>query len=86
LDEATLDVRVLRADAPLARTRAVAALVLGRLGRSPLLVQQLAESVVVDVPGRAWADVALDGEVVRVEAPLRFSVLPRALTVLVPPS
>lgn len=86
LDEGTLDVRVLRADAPLARTRAVAALVLGRLGRSPLLVQQLSEAVEVDVPGRTEVDVALDGEVVRVPTPLQFRVLPRALTVLVPPA
>jgi undecaprenyl-diphosphatase len=86
LDEGTLDVRVLRADAPFARTRAVAALVLGRLGRSPLLVQQLSETVEVDVPGRTAVDVALDGEVVRVPTPLQFRVVPRALTVLVPPS
>lgn len=85
LDEGTLDVRVLRADAPLARTRAVAALLLGRLGRSPLLVPRLAPEVVLDLPGRATVDVALDGEVVRLTPPLRYAVLPGALTVVVPP-
>ena len=85
LDEGTLDVRVLRADAPLARTRAVAALLLGRLGRSPLLAPRLAPEVVLDLPGRATVDVALDGEVVRLTPPLRYAVLPAALTVVVPP-
>lgn len=84
LDEGTLDVRVLRADAPLARTRAVAALLLGRLGRSPLLVPRLAPEVVLDLPGRSTVDVALDGEVVRLTPPLRYAVLPGALTVLAP--
>ena len=84
LDEGTLDVRVLRADAPLARTRAVAALLLGRLGRSPLLVPRLAPEVVLDLPGHSTVDVALDGEVVRLTPPLRYAVLPGALTVLTP--
>lgn len=83
LDEGTLDIRVLRADAPLARTRAVAALLLGRLGRSPLLVPRLAPEVVLDLPGRTTVDVALDGEVVRLTPPLRYAVLPGALTVVV---
>lgn len=85
LDEGTLDVRVLRADAPLARTRAVVALVLGRLGRSALLAPRLAAEVVLDLPGRPIVDVALDGEVVRLAPPLRYTVLRRALTVLAPP-
>ena len=85
LSEGTLDVRVLRADAPLARTRAVADLVLGRLGRSPLLVQRLVDAIEIDVLDQPQVDVALDGEVVRLKGPLRYEVLPDALTVLVPP-
>jgi undecaprenyl-diphosphatase len=84
LDEQTLDVRVMRADAPLARTRAVVALLFGRLGRSPLLVQRLVDAVDIEVLGRAFVDVALDGEVVRLDGPLRYEVLPGSLTVLVP--
>ncbi|HVF74221.1 MAG TPA: diacylglycerol kinase family protein [Acidimicrobiales bacterium] len=84
LDEQTLDVRVMRADRPLARTRAVAALLFSRLGRSPLLVQRLVDTIDIDVLNRSFVDVALDGEVVRLENPLRYEVLPGALTVLVP--
>ena len=84
LNEQTLDVRVMRADAPLARTRAVVALLFGRLGRSPLLVQRLVDGIEIEVLGRSFVDVALDGEVARLEGPLRYEVLPGALTVLVP--
>ena len=84
LDQGMLDVRVLRADLPLARSRTVLALLLGRLGRSPLLVRARQTEVEVELRLEE-ADVALDGEVVRLEAPLRYRVLPGALTVLVPP-
>lgn len=83
LDGALLDVRVLRADVPLARTRTVLALVLGRVGRSPLIVSS--EECEVDVELRSPSvSVALDGEAVRLESPLCFRSLPKALTVLVP--
>ena len=84
LEAATLDVRVLRADLPLARARAVGALLLGRLSSSRLLVQQDADEVVVDLPVPS-VSVALDGEVTTLRPPLRFRSLPRALSVLVPP-
>lgn len=83
LDAALLDVRVLRADVALARTRTVGALLLGRLGASPLMVQR--EECEVDVGLRVpRVAVALDGEVVHLEPPLCFRSLPGALTVLVP--
>ena len=83
LDAALLDVRVLRADVALARTRTMGALLLGRLGASPLMVQR--EACEVDVGLRvAKVAVALDGEVVHLEPPLCFRSLPGALTVLVP--
>lgn len=83
LDGALLDVRILRADVVLARTRTVLALLLGRLGNSPLLVQS--QECEVDLGLRApTVAVALDGEVVHLTPPLRFRTLPGALTVLVP--
>lgn len=84
MDGGVLDVRVLRADEVLARTRTIAALLVGRLGTSPLLASSRQEEAVVDldVPG---VSVALDGELVRLTPPLHFRSLPGALTVLVPP-
>lgn len=84
LDEGTLDVRVLRADAPLARTRAITALVAGRLATSPLFVHYLRDRVDIDLLGRSSVDVALDGEVVRLDLPLSVRSRPGALEVLVP--
>lgn len=84
LDGATLDVRVLRADRALARTRTVLALLLGRLGASPLLATTREDEAVVELPAPE-VSVALDGELVRLTPPLRFRSLPGALTVLVPP-
>lgn len=83
LDGGLLDARVLRADVPLARTRAVGALLLGRLAWSPLLVEHEERELVVDLPEPSVA-VALDGEVVTLRPPLRFRSLREALTVLVP--
>jgi diacylglycerol kinase family enzyme len=83
LDRAVLDVRVLRADVALARTRTVLALLLGRFGSSPLIVRNEVVDVEV-VLQRPTISVALDGEVVRLEPPLRFTSMPGALTVLVP--
>ena len=83
LDVARLDVRVLRADPPLARTRTVLALLLGRVGASPLIVRSEECDVEVGL-ATPWVQVALDGEVVTLEPPLTFTSLPAALTVLVP--
>lgn len=83
LDAAVLDVRILRAGAVLARTRTVLALLLGRLGATPLVLRT--EEKEVEVRLRTpTVEVALDGEVLCLEAPLRFRSLPEALTVLVP--
>lgn len=84
LDQALLDVRILRADEPLARIRTVLALVLARLSASRLLVQQEACEVEIAL-GPPTVSVALDGEVVQLRSPLRFRSLPGVLTVLVPP-
>ena len=84
LDENTLDFRLARADSPLARARVVIALLGGALDRSPLLVQRQSRRFELELD-RPTVDVALDGEVHRLEPPLRYSSLPGALTVLVPP-
>lgn len=84
LDDTCLDVRVVRADRPLARTRVVAAVLLGRLSRSPLLDRRTCDTVTIDVD-RATVDVALDGEVETLTPPLVYRVRPKALRVLVPP-
>ncbi len=83
LDEATLDLRILRADGRLSRLRVLAALVLGRLDRSPMAVCEVRAEVEV-VLERDRVDVALDGEVLPLATPLRFRSRPGALSVLVP--
>ena len=83
LDDGLLDVRVVRADPPLARLRVVAALLLGRLARSPLIVSHRTSSITIDV-ARERVEVALDGEVEHLEPPLRYECRPRALTIAVP--
>lgn len=81
LDAGELDVRVLRADRPLARTRTLLAMVAGRLGASPLVTRDRRADVVVELPVPE-VEVALDGEVARLVPPLQFRTLPGALTVL----
>ncbi|HKN90075.1 MAG TPA: hypothetical protein VJ622_07315 [Acidimicrobiia bacterium] len=73
--DGVLDVRLVLADRPPARTRVVLALLRG-LDTSPLIVRETATDSV---------EVALDGEVERVETPSRYSVRRGELAVLVPP-
>ncbi len=60
------------------------ALLLGRLARSPLVERRTSPRVTLDID-RPSVEVALDGEVERLEPPLRYESLPDGLTVLVPP-
>ena len=83
LDEGILDVRVVRSGPPLARLRVVVDTLLGRLRKSHLVVAHEAASLSIGVEGR-HLDVALDGEVIEMEAPLRFEARKSALTVMVP--
>jgi undecaprenyl-diphosphatase len=78
-----LDVRVVRADQWLARTRVVIDLIRGRLQHSPLVVRQLRQSVEIDL-GPGPVEVALDGEVETFTSPLRFESKPGILRVLIP--
>jgi diacylglycerol kinase family enzyme len=82
-DEHVLDLRLVRADRPLARTRVLGALLFGRLHRSPLVVRWSAEEAVFELDRRR-AEVSLDGEVEAMQPPLHYRVRPGALTVLVP--
>jgi diacylglycerol kinase family enzyme len=84
MDTGTLDVRVVRADRRLARLRIVGALLLGRLGRSPLVVRQQVSAMTISVD-RGDVEVALDGEVVRMRSPLAYRSVPASLLVKLPP-
>jgi diacylglycerol kinase family enzyme len=78
-----LDIRLVLADRPLARTRVVLGLLRG-LDTSPLIVRQTCPAVELGL-GQGSVEVALDGEVERLETPLRYSVRRAELSVLVPP-
>ncbi len=76
-----LDIRVVLADRPLARTRVILALLRG-LDTSPLIVRDTCPEADLGLAS-ARVEVALDGEVMRLDAPLRYAVRPGALAVLV---
>jgi diacylglycerol kinase family enzyme len=84
LDGNELDVRVALADKPMARVRLILAVLFGRLVRSPLLERMCATAVDIDLEQRSTVEVALDGEVERIETPLRYCSEAGALSVLVP--
>jgi diacylglycerol kinase family enzyme len=77
-----LDIRVVLADRPLARTRVVLALLRG-LDTSPLVVRDTCPEAELGL-AVPTVEVALDGEVERLEPPLRYSVRRGELAVLVP--
>jgi len=83
LDEGMLDLRLARADAKLSRLRIAAAVLFGRVARSPLIERRKAPSIVIDVGGSV--EVALDGEVTTISSPLEYRSCAAALSVLVPP-
>jgi diacylglycerol kinase family enzyme len=78
-----LDIRIVLADRPLARTRVVLALLRG-LDTSPLVVRDTCPEAELGL-AVPTVEVALDGEVERLEPPLRYSVRRAELAVLVPP-
>lgn len=78
-----LDIRVVLADRPLARTRVVLALLRG-LDTSPLVVRDTCSDAELGLAVPS-VEVALDGEVERLKPPLRYSVRRGELAVLVPP-
>jgi undecaprenyl-diphosphatase len=78
-----LDVRLVLAERPLARTRVVLALLRG-LDTSPLVVRDTCPEAELGL-AQDSVEVALDGEVERLDTPLRYSVRRGELAVLVPP-
>lgn len=85
LTDGILDVRIVRADAPMARMRIVGALLLGRLARSPLVIRRRVPAITINVRRRRKVQVALDGEVTMLDPPLRFVCRPASLPVFTPP-
>lgn len=61
-------------------------MVRGKAEESDWLEVVFAEEAVVEPAGMSAADVSRDGEVERLETPLRYRIRPRALTVFTPPA
>jgi undecaprenyl-diphosphatase len=83
LDSGLIDVRYVRADVRLSRTRFLVAALAGALQRSRTYVQQERADLQVEVVGRPLA-LATDGEVVAEGRKFRFSTQPAALKVYRP--
>jgi diacylglycerol kinase family enzyme len=84
LDDRVLDVRIVRADRRFARLRLLAALLLGRLARTPVVERRTCREITIDIRDRRRVDVALDGETMQLSAPLRYESDAHALRVIVP--
>ncbi|MEY2433412.1 MAG: hypothetical protein QOC92_3137 [Acidimicrobiaceae bacterium] len=81
IDEGVLDVRIAHADRRLSRLRIAGAVLFGRVERSPLIDRRRCSTVQLELSHRV--EVALDGEVTPMNAPLAYRSVPGALTVLV---
>jgi diacylglycerol kinase family enzyme len=81
LDEHILDVRIVRADRRFARLRLAAAIAFGRLARSTVVERRTCRSIAIDVRTQGPVEVALDGELVKLETPLRYESDANALLV-----
>ena len=85
LADGVLDVRIARTDAPWARLRLAFHIALGDMEESPFLERVVCQDIVVMVGRSARVHVALDGELMRLPNPLRFTVSAGHLPVLAPP-
>jgi undecaprenyl-diphosphatase len=81
IDEGVLDVRIAHADRRLSRLRIVGAVLFGRVEKSPLIDRRRCTSVHLDMGHEV--EVALDGEITRMDSPLHYESHPAALTMLV---
>ena len=81
LDEGVLDVRIAHAARRLSRIRIVGAVLFGRVEHSSLIDRKRCTEVQLDI-GHG-VKVAIDGEVMPMDSPLRYQARPAALTVLV---
>lgn len=89
LDEGVLDLRIVRARGRFSRWRVFWHALTGRFEQSKLIERRAASTLHVALAGSgpvdAPIDVAIDGEVEPMDAPLDFSVITGGLNVLVPP-
>jgi diacylglycerol kinase family enzyme len=67
------------------KLRVLAAAAFGQLGREPEIDSAALRSLTVSTRGAHRAKVATDGEIQWMELPLRFTVAPRPLRVMLPP-
>lgn len=84
LHDHVLDVRIVRADHRFARLRLVVAFLTGRLASSAVVERRTCRSIEIAVRGPRPVEVALDGEVEVLHAPLRYESVPDGLRVLAP--
>jgi diacylglycerol kinase family enzyme len=80
LDEGLLEVHLFEASSLPARLRAVAAMARGTWRELPSLTSFTTRELTISRRGRRRSTVAIDGEIVRVSVPMRFTIRPRALT------
>ena len=83
LDDGFLDVRLVDADQPLARTKLVLSVLAGRLARSAVYEQRTSTSMRVDCDESPMR-VALDGEVLDLDVPATFTSRDEPLVVYAP--
>lgn len=83
LDDGALDVRLVDADRPLARTRLLLSVLTGRLGRSTVYEQRQAATLELECDEPVLR-IALDGEVVDVASPATIRMRAPALGVYAP--
>jgi diacylglycerol kinase family enzyme len=83
LDDGDVDVRLVDAEQPLARTKLVLSVLVGRLGRSAVYEQAAVTELKLDT-GDAVLRMALDGEVLDVDVPATVTTRAPALVVHAP--
>jgi undecaprenyl-diphosphatase len=83
LDDGLLDVRLVDADQPLARTKLVLSVLTGRLGRSTVYEQRVTDALRIRCDAGELR-IALDGEVVDVAADVTITKRPSPLRVYAP--
>ena len=84
LDDGRLSVWLLREANRLALLRSAFSLLLGRLHLAPEIEISLVDSLTVNTRRRRRLRVAVDGEVIRLRAPLNYHLRPQSLNVCVP--
>lgn len=86
LADGTLDVRLIDGSQPLARTRLIAAVLLGTMGRCRVYRTWSAQTLRIAVPGTNSLPLSLDGEVTERQSAIRLVKRPKKLLVYRPSS